>query len=277
MDETASDETLEQFHRALSVNELAGAKSQHVYALKSYSEALRLRGELAAAKSACNQARDEAQTLGDRSLRMVADEQCAQIARDSGDSDGALTGFARALTIANEIGDDKGASAIENELARIDIGQGNWVQARDRLQRVADKSTSGEFVTGEATAQALLALCHAALNQPKLRDETARRARELRSRITARGEVIPVDIALAQVEGQRGDRDAAVTTLHGLAVDSESRYWLAYSLEAQFAALQLLEQPPVARDAAELRRRIKATAQQHGFGWILARLGAEPH
>ena len=135
------------------------------------------------------------------------------------------------------------------------------------------KSTSGEFVTGEVVAQALLALCHAALNQSEQRDEAASRARELRSRITARGEVMVVDIALAQVQGLRGERDAAVTALRGLAKDAESRNWQIYALEAQLAALQLIERPPAALDAGELRRRMAATAREHGFGWIAIRLG----
>lgn len=273
LDEAASEETLEQFRHAISVDELAGAKSQHVYALKGYSEALRLRGELATAKSVCEQARDEAQALGDRSLRMVADGQCAQVARDSGDLAEATAGFGRALAIAHEIGDDKNESTFESELARIDIGRGDYAQARDRLLRAVSKSTSGEFVTGEVVAQALLALCHAALNQSEQRDEAASRARELRSRITARGEVMVVDIALAQVQGLRGERDAAVTALRGLAKDAESRNWQMYALEAQLAALQLIERPPAALDAGELRRRMAATAREHGFGWIAIRLG----
>ncbi len=276
LDDNASDETLELFRKALRLNESAGSKSQHVYALKNYSDALRLRGELAAAGSACDQARAEAQTLGDRSLHMAVDMQCAQIALDRGDKDAALADFTRALATARELADDKSESAVENELAMIDIGSGNPAQACDRLQRVAGKSTAGEFVTGEATTQALLALCHAALNQTEQRDEAVRRARELRGRINARGEVIAVDIALASLQSSAAERDAAVNALHALAQDAENRHWLAYSLEAQLAALQLLEHPPVAHDAAELRRRLTLTAQQHGFGWVLTRLAAGP-
>ncbi|MFT3792584.1 MAG: protein kinase [Rudaea sp.] len=276
MDETADDETLEQFRHALSVNELAGAKSQHVYALKTYSEALRLRGDLAAARSACDQARDEAQALGDRSLRMVADRQCAQIAADSGDLDGAAAGFGSALAVARETSDDKSASAIETELARIDMARGDPAKGRDRLLRAVEKSGSGEFVTGEAIAQSLLALCEAALGEPARRDEAAARARELRSRITARGEVIVVDIALAEVQGLRGEREAAVAALRAAAKDAEKRRWLVHSLEAQLAELRLLERAPVAPGTAELRRRIAAVAQQHGFGGISMRLAAGP-
>ncbi len=276
LDESADDETLEQFRKALNVNEMVGAKSQHIFALKSYSEALRLRGELAAAKFACDQARDEAKVISDRSLYMIADWQCAQIARDKGDLEGALKGFTRALAVAREINDDKNESAIENDLADIDMRQGKYAEARERLLRAIDKSISGEFITGEVTGQALLALCYAALNEPEKRDEAVRRARELRSRITARGEVVAADIALAQLQGLVGERDVGVAKLRGLAADAENRRWLAYSLEAQLAELQLLERPPVARDAAELRRRITVVAEQHGFDWVSAHLGAAP-
>jgi serine/threonine-protein kinase len=276
-DDSAGEETLEQFRRALHVNELAGAKSQHVYALNNYSEALRLRGDLAAAESACAQAHDEAQTLSDRSLHLETDWQCARIALARGDRNGAVAGLTQALAIAHALGNDQNAIAIDNDLAGIDIDRGDYAQACARLQHVVNTLASGEAITIEALTQALLARCHAALQQGEPRDEATRRARELRSRINARGEAIMVDIALAELRGFAGERDAAVDTLRGLAQDTENRHWLAYSLEAQLAELRLLERPPVARDAAELRRRITSTADQHGFGGILLRLGNAPN
>lgn len=274
LDESANEETLEQFRRAINTNELAGVKAQHIYALIGYSGALRLRGALAAALSSCSQARSEAKALGDRSLRMVADDQCAQIEYDRGEQGEAVAGFARALTVAHEIGDGKAERTIENELARIDIGRDDYSRARDRLIRITDKPSPGEFVTGEATSQGLLALCQAALGQSELRDQALSRARELRSRITARGEAVAVDITLAQVQGLSGNRSEAVAALRVLAADAEARQWVAHSLEAQFAALQLLEREPAVPGAAELRTQVTAAARKYGFVSLLTRLDA---
>ena len=87
---------------------------------------------------------------------------------------------------------------------------------------------------GQAVSEALLALCHAALGDIAASNRVAARARELRSRTNQRGEVLLLDIALTELQGNTGARQAAV-----------------------------------ARTACEA---LAASARRRGFGWVLQRM-----
>jgi hypothetical protein len=164
---------------------------------------------------------------------------------------------------------------VDITLAQIAMAQARWNEAATLLQSAIRRSVSAGMVTGEAVAQAQLAICETRRGHAGDRDKAATRARELRSRITEHMEVLGVDIALPQLALDTAQREAATATLRELAGDAARRGWLAWSLEARLALLQLLEQ---GRDssAIEVRNRLAADAHAHGFAWILARMGATP-
>jgi hypothetical protein len=125
---------------------------------------------------------------------------------------------------------------------------------------------AAELRTGEADAQAMLALCAQALGDKVGRDAAAERARTLRQAITSTQEVYVVDIALAQI-GARTDA-AAVEKLLALATDAERRRFVAWALEARLAAWRVLRAQGLGAGDA-LRAAIEKTARRHGFGRIL--------
>jgi len=104
--------------------------------------------------------------------------------------------------------------------------------------------------------------------------DLAARASELRSRITARQEVLTVDIALAQLRGEMGEREQAITSLQRLAQDAESRKWLGQAMEGRLAELRIRQFGTDAPRIASLRSQIETVARQHGFAWVLTRLRA---
>ncbi|MEO5558640.1 MAG: hypothetical protein ABIO49_02720 [Dokdonella sp.] len=130
-----------------------------------------------------------------------------------------------------------------------------------------------EASTGEADAQALLALCEEAAGNASARDVAATRARELRTRITERQEVFMVDIALARLHSNAGPIDTALTTLRDLAADAEKRHWITWSLESRLALWQLLEEKHDP-SAPSVLNALKAEAKAHGFKRILQLIDA---
>jgi hypothetical protein len=134
------------------------------------------------------------------------------------------------------------------------------------LREASRGFATAELRTGEADAQALLALCAQALGDGTERDAAVDRARTLRQAMTSMQEVYVVDIALAQIEARK---DAAtVDKLLALAADAERRHFVAWALEARLAAWRLLRtQEGGAPDA--LRGQIEKTARHLGFGRIL--------
>ena len=271
LDETASDEVMEDFRQAIALDERAGERAHHVFALTQYSNALRMRGELDAAQKICAQMQAETKQLTDPYSVMKADFQCASIARDHGDIATAVMEFERARKLAQDNGYSIPMAKADVELAQIDMAYKRFDSARERVSHAIEKFAAGGEVVGEAAAQSLLALCYAALNEPVKRNVAAARARDLRSSITEHQEVAVVDVTLAQLLGVLGQRSQAVAQLREFAADAEKRQWLGQSLEAKLAALQLLEQghDPA---AATLRLQLETTARHHGFGWVLARL-----
>jgi hypothetical protein len=158
-------------------------------------------------------------------------------------------------------------------LAQLDMDEGHWAAGRDKLREASRGFAAAELRTGEADAQALLALCAQALGDTAERDAAVDRARTLRQAMTSRQEVYVVDIALAQI-GPRTDA-VIVEKLLALAADAERRQFVAWALEARLAAWRLLRtQRMGAADA--LRAEIAQTAQHHGFGRVLRLLQNPP-
>jgi hypothetical protein len=158
-------------------------------------------------------------------------------------------------------------------LAQIDMGRERWADARPRLERAANGYAKGEGNTGVADAEALLAVCADALGDAKARDAAVARATELRRGITEHQEVFLADVALAVLRARAGDK-VAIGDLRALAKDAETRHWLGWSLESRLAAYEVLaaRHDPA---AARLRAEIASSAREHGFGWVLTRLGDE--
>jgi hypothetical protein len=97
----------------------------------------------------------------------------------------------------------------------------------------------------------------------------------LRSRITARGAVFVADVALATFDTPAGAKSRAAESLLALAADAEKRFWIGPALDARLAAVAAL-QAAHADSTGVHREQIAASARQHGYGWVLARLQARP-
>jgi len=151
-------------------------------------------------------------------------------------------------------------------LAQIDMDERRWAAGRDKLREASRAFAAAELRTGEADAQALLALCAQALGDTVERDTAVDRARTLRQAMTSMQEVYVVDIALAQI----GTRTDAITVdkLLALAADAERRRFIPWALEARLAAWRLLQAQGAGASNA-LRGEIEKTARQLGFGRIL--------
>ncbi|HVS77034.1 MAG TPA: hypothetical protein VHE11_08875, partial [Steroidobacteraceae bacterium] len=153
-------------------------------------------------------------------------------------------------------------------LAQLDMDEGRWSAARKRLERASQGFAAAEARTGEANADAMLALCAQALGDTAARDRALQRARMLRQSMTSRQEVYVVDIAIARLDDASHSGPSSPERLLALAADAERRHWMAWALEAKLAAWQLLRARHAGR-AQELYRDIDATARRHGFGRIL--------
>jgi hypothetical protein len=152
-------------------------------------------------------------------------------------------------------------------LAQLDMDDGRWPEAAARLRQASEEFAAAEENTGEADADAMLALCSQRIGDTASRDQAAKRARTLRQSITSRQEVYVVDIALALLAGRSGTDKSAVQNLMVLSADAGRRHWLAWSLEAKLAAWELLNSRGAAA-AAALRTDIDDAARAHGFGRV---------
>ena len=273
-DEAASDEVLRDYREVITLEDKIGNDGGLVWALAAYADTLRLRGELGYADAACRRANGIVSRLSDPQFAIVVAFTCAEVAMDHGDIAAARSGFADAGATAKKSGDALYAANVELVLGQIDLGLRDCKSASLHLENAVHGFAESEATAGEADADALLALCQESLGDAALRDRAANRARELRTRITERQEVFAVDISLAILRARGGGASEAVSDLRALAADAEHRHWLAWSLEADLAAveaLQLRHDPA----AATLRAELVSTAREHGFGWVLTRLGED--
>ncbi|MGH7025668.1 MAG: winged helix-turn-helix domain-containing protein [Caulobacteraceae bacterium] len=271
-DEAASDEAIANFRRAIALDEAAEARDHLGFALFSLSDDLRQRGALVQAAQTCAEGQKAFTGQADPANRAAADFECAQISLDIGDIAAAEAGLKRAGAEAAAQGDAMTLANAELTEGQIDMGLRNWTAAAAKIQAADTTYARGEMITGEAVSASLLAICDAALGRTRERDLAAARARNLRSRVTERQEVIQVDIALAQLRGAAGEPAVAIASLRDLAADAARRHWLGWSLEARLAAVQVATAAGD-RQAGRQRANLVASARKSGFGWIVRRLG----
>lgn len=271
-DEAASDAVVAGLRQAASLDASIGAHSHRGFSLLSLSDLLRLRGELAQAATTCAEALAEFAKVSGSGRNPSVDFECALIALDRGDVQAAETGFQQAREAATQEGDSMALGNSDVELAKIHMGNADWQAAAVQVDSATREYARGDMTTGETNALSLAALCNAELGKLKARDAAISRAQMLRSRITERQEVIDADIALAEVRGETGEVEQSVSQLSDIAEDARKRQWQAPALDADLAAVRLLERKGEIARATALRAAIAATAHRLGFGWMLQRL-----
>jgi DNA-binding winged helix-turn-helix (wHTH) protein/tetratricopeptide (TPR) repeat protein len=268
-DDAASDTALNEFREAAGVDRRAG--HQTAWPLSNIADLQRMRGELDAARDTCAQAQTEAAPLTDPQFAIFSGFTCALIEMDRGEEDSARTGFQEVIRRVGTGGDNTYLDNSLMMLAQLDMDHGRWIEARARLEQARGGFAAAEERTGEANAQAILALCAQALGDAAARDQAEDRARKLRQSITLRQEIYVVDIALARLDGEIQADPTAVARLLALAADAEKRRWVGWALEARLAAWEILQE----RDAGaahRLRDDIERAARRHGFGRIASLL-----
>ena len=135
-DDTASDEAGAQFREAIADARQVGKPAS--WYLSAYAGYLELRGKLDDAAAQCAQAKKDAATSSDRQLLAYAESQCAAIALDQGDVDGAIAAYNRSLAAAHDIHDRYFEGVAELSLGQIDSGRGQWTTAREHLKKSID-------------------------------------------------------------------------------------------------------------------------------------------
>jgi tetratricopeptide (TPR) repeat protein len=272
-DEAVSDEVMQDYREVTALTERSGDRGGHVWSLATYADAERMRGELDQAHATCEQSNAEAKALTDPQFAVYSGFTCALVAVDRGETVAAASALQAAMRQAASMGNAAYVSNARMMLAQLDMDEGHWAAGRDKLREASRDFAAAELRTGEADAQALLALCAQALGDKPERDAAVDRARTLRQAMTSMQEVYVVDIALAQI----GARTEAVTVekLLALAADAERRQFLSWALEARLAAWRLLQTQGMGAPDA-LRGEIEKTARRHGFGRIL-KLLQQPH
>lgn len=271
-DERASDGAIAEFREAADLDASIGARAHRGFTLYSLSDVYRLRGQLAQAANVCAQAKAEYAGLGDLVNQLFADFQCAQIALDRGDVSATEARLNRARDAAVRRGDTMTLGNVDVTRGQIQMGQAKWEEAARSIDSAKNEYAQADLTTGAAVAESLLALCDAALGKTKERDAAWAHARDLRSRVTERQEVVQVDIALAELRGETGQKDEAISQLQTLAADARKREWPGWALEAELAEMRVLSHGGDAARANALRVQIAAEARQMGFGWVLQRL-----
>lgn len=265
-DEAASDEVLSEYREVVA---LAARGGHHTaWPLANIADVQRMRGELDAARETCARAMKEAAPLTDSQFAVFAGFTCALIESDRGNAQGARAGFEEVIRRVGSGGDNSYRYNSLMMLAQLDMDEGRWSAARERLVQASRGFAAAEERTGEADSEAMLALCAEALGDATARDQALGRARTLRQSITSRQEVYVVDIALARLGGASRADTKSADRLLALAADAEQRHWLSWALEAKLAAWQLLRSGH-AKGAAQLRQDIEDSARRHGFGRIL--------
>ena len=265
-DEAASDEVLAEYREASALAARAGHQTS--WGLTNIADVQRMRGELDAARETCARAMAEAAPLSDRQFAVFTGFTCALIESDRGNTAGARAGFEEVIRQVGSGGDNSYRNNSLMMLAQLDMDEGHWSAARERLSQATRGFAAGEERTGEADAEALLALCAQELGDAATRDHALERARTLRQSITSRQEVYVVDISLARLAAGSHADPKSVDRLLALSADAAGRHWVGWALEAKLAAWELL-QAQRAAGAQPLRRDIESTARQHGFGRIL--------
>ena len=265
-DEAASDEVLTEYREVVALAVRAGHSA--AWGLTNIADEQRLRGELDAARATCARAFAEAVTLSDPQFAVFSGFTCALIESDRGDATGARAGFEDVIRRVGSGGDTTYRDNSLMMIAQLDMDEGHSSAARERLERASQGFAAAEERTGEAEADAMLALCAQASGDITARDRALLRARVLRQSMTSRQEVYVVDIAMARLDDTSQHGPSPADRLLNLAADAERRHWMGWALEAKLAAWQLLRARHADR-AQALYQDIDETARQHGFGRIL--------
>jgi DNA-binding winged helix-turn-helix (wHTH) protein/tetratricopeptide (TPR) repeat protein len=273
-DEAVSDDVMQEYREVTELTERSGDRGGHVWSLATYADAERQRGELDQAHFTCEQSNAEAEALSDPQFAVYSGFTCALVAFDRGETAAVRTALQAVMRRAASMGDAANVSNAHMTLAQLDMDEGHWAAGRDKLREASRGFAAAELRTGEADAQALLALCAQALGDDAERDTAVDRARTLRQAMTSRLEVYVVDISLAQVAAAKRTDGAAVDKLLALATDAQRRRFIPWALEARLAAWRLLQMKGTGAPDA-LRAELEKTARQYGFARIL-RLLQEP-
>ncbi len=274
-DEAATDEAAAQYREANLLDERIGGPQSAAYGLGVYADVARLRGDLREATETCERARTAATHATDPQVPLSIALTCAQVSLDRGDIPAATAALEQVIKTSQTLtGFDLYRSNAEFTLAQIAIDAQRWADARALLVQASDTFVKVGSQTGEADAQAQLAMCEQLLAHPQARDIALSRARALRAAITSRQEIYPLEIALAEFAGTTGERSQAVDQLRGLAIDAERRHWISWTLEANVAAWRILVADHRDEAAETLRRDTEHLARIHGSGRILALLHA---
>lgn len=275
-DESAGDEVAAMYQEAVSLDRQSGARSHLAFALSSYDDLLRMRGQLDEARNICAQARTAARAVNDGWQNAISDFECAQIDLDRGEVNTASAEFATIEKKAIVAHDTFNTANAQLVLGQIAMGRTQWSAARDLLQKSLRGWVASKEIAGEATSDALLALCYMRLGDNAGRERAAARSRDLRGQVTQRAEVFEVDVALAELQGEAGKPAAAVATLQALADAAAKRHWVGLSFEARLAAQRVLDRSPGRIAAETSRHALRADARQAGFGWVTQRLADDP-
>ncbi len=275
-DDAATDDVVSKLREVAAIDQRTSDAGGHSWSLASLADVERLRGELADAHTLCAQALAEAATLSDTQFSVYSGFHCANVDMDRGDATAARAELQRLIHPQPSGGDPMYLDNARTLLAQLDMDAGDCAAASLLLRQAARGFATAEVLTGEATAQALLALCAQSLGEIKERDTAAARARDLRRSMTSLQEIYGVDIALAQLPQPSGENASPVERLTAIAAVAQNRHWVAWSLEAQLAAWEV-QRLSDAKAALRLQRELETTAGEHGFGRIVNRLHRYDH
>ena len=273
-DEAATDEVLSEYLEVTTLTERSNDPGGHVWSLATNADLQRIRGELESARNSCAQAQSEAAALTDPQFAIYSGFTCALVAVDRGETGAARLLLEKVAQLAHSSGGAVYAANTQLVLGQIEFDAAHWKPAQQQLRDAAKAFALADARTGEADAEALLALCAQALSEPAERDRAAARARALRTSITSRQEVYTVDIALARLATGGQQRGEAIAKLRELAADAERRHWITWSFEARLAEWQLLHSGSDVASAARARAQLEAAARARGFNRILTLLNS---
>ncbi len=267
-DDAVTDEVIADYEQVTALAEGTHDAGGHAWSLATTADSLRIRGQLAEAQSICDRVREESAKLRDPQYRVYGDFTCALLSLDRGAAAEARAAFERVVRLA-----PSSAIAVYVPNARLLLGQidyeaGQLEAARAELHQAIAGFVANEAQTGEADAEALLALCANSLGDGPERARAAARAAKLRGGITAKQEIYFVDIALAQLADTPSQRTAAIAQLRELAADAERRHFMSWALEAKLAEWELLRTDGDGPRTSHLGNELAATARQSGFGRI---------
>jgi TolB-like protein/Tfp pilus assembly protein PilF len=272
-DEAATDDVLSKYREVTALTESSHDPGGHVWSLATYADILRMRGQLDEAQTSCANAQAEADGLSDPQFKIYSDFICASLAVDRGEPETALLLLGKTELLSRSSGNAVYEANSEFLTGQIEFDAGRYTKAQEQLRR-SSKGYAGEQAhTGEANAEALLALCAQMLHEPAERDQAATRARSLRTTISSQQEIYLVDIALARLAGA-DQRTVAVDRLRELASDAERRRWIVWSLESKLAEWQILTSQGNKPQASEIRADLEKTARALGFKRILSLLNS---